>query len=131
MICYQFSLLQLLKFILNHMAEAMWSYYWDEITDRITKCLADVLMPYQWEIKFCYCGSKIWDFILNLQQNHLPFCDSINMCTINLFVFSNLISRVSWLSDREEGTFHYIEKPTCPGNQVVYLVTAWKLNCSC
>ena len=27
------------------------------------------------------------------------------MCAINLFVFSNLVPRVSWLSDTEEGPF--------------------------
>ena len=41
--------------------EAMRSHCWDGITDQITKCLADVLMSYQWEIEFCYSGSKIRD----------------------------------------------------------------------
>ena len=46
----------------------LWSHYWDEITDRITKCLSDVLVSYQWEIDFCYRGSKILrDLIRNLQ----------------------------------------------------------------
>ena len=36
----------------------MWSYYWDEITDRITKSVSDVLMPYQLLIEFSYGGSK-------------------------------------------------------------------------
>ena len=76
---------------------AMWSYYWDEITDRITKCLSYVLMSYQWEIEFCYCGSKIRDLIRNLQQNRMSFCSTINMCTINLFAFSNLIALPGFL----------------------------------
>ena len=50
-------------------------------------------------------------------------CDYINTCPINLFVFSNYVLRVSWLSDREEGAFLYIKKPKCPENEVVYLVT--------
>ena len=38
-ICWQFSFLQLLKFILNYTAlGAMWLYYWDEIIDQITVC---------------------------------------------------------------------------------------------
>ena len=105
--------------------EAMRSHYWDGITDQITKCLADVLMSYQWEIEFCYRGSKIRDLIRKLQQNHSTFCSTINMCTINLFVFSNSVPRVSW----EESAFYHIKKPTCPGNEVVYLITAWRLNC--
>ena len=40
---------------------------------------------------------------------------------------SNLVPRVSWLSDKEEGVFLHIKKPTCSGNQVVYLVTAVKI----
>ena len=105
----------------------MWSYYWDEITDRITKYFSDVLLSYQKEIEFCYRGSKIWDLIRNLQQNHSSFCDTINMCTINLFVFSNLVPRVSWLSNREEGSFLDIKKPAYPGNEVVYLVTVYSI----
>ena len=42
---------------------AMWSHYWDEIQDQITKCFSDVLMSYQWEIEFCYIGSKIRDLM--------------------------------------------------------------------
>ena len=76
------------------------------------------------KIEFCYRGSKIRDLIRNLQQNHSSFCNTINMCRINWFVFSNLAPRVSWLSDREEGALLHIKKPTCPGNEVVYLVTA-------
>ena len=106
---------------------AMWSHYWDEIQDQITKCFSDVLMSYQWEIEFCYIGSKIRDLIWNLQQNHSSFCDTSNMCTIN-FLFSNLVPRVSWPSDNEEDTFRHINKPTYPGNKVVNLVTTWKLN---
>ena len=34
---------------------------------------------------------------------------------------------VSGLSDRKEGAFLYIKKPTCPKNEVVYLVTMRKL----
>ena len=52
-------------------------------------------------------------------------------CTIILFVFSNLVPRAFWLYDRGEGAFFHIKKPTCPGNEVVYLVTVWKLNCGC
>ena len=73
--------------------------------DRITKCLSDVLMSYQREIEFCYRVSKIRDLIRNLQQNHLSICDTINICTINLFVFNNLVPRVSWLTNKEEGAF--------------------------
>ena len=36
------------------------------------------------------------------------------MCTINLFVLSNLIPRVSWLSDKEEGTFLHTKKANMP-----------------
>ena len=73
-----------------------------------------------------YPLTKIYNKItfIHLQQNHSSFFDTINICTIILFVFSNLIRRVSWLSNREEGTFFHIKKPTCPGNEVVYLVTA-------
>ena len=62
---------------------AMWSRYWNEIKDRITKCFSGVLMSYKWEIEFYYCGSKIRDLTWNLRQNHSSFCDTINMCTIN------------------------------------------------
>ena len=51
----------------------------------------------------------------------------ITMCTIlrtNLFVFSNLFPMLSWLSDREEGAFLHIKKPTFPDNEVGYLVAA-------
>ena len=65
----------------------------------------------------------------NLQQNHLSFYVTINMCIINLIVFSNLVPRVSWLSDKEEAAFLHIKKAKCPGNMVVYLLTAGKLNC--
>ena len=109
--------------------EAMWSYYGYEITDRIARCLPDVLMSYQWQIKFCCCGSKIRDLIRNLQQHYSSFCDNINKCTINLFVFSNFVFRVSWVLDGDEGTSLHIKKPTCPGNEVVDLVTAGKVNC--
>ena len=40
----------------------------------------------------------------------MSFCDTINMCTINLFVFRNLVRRVSWLSNKEEGTPFFISK---------------------
>ena len=46
-----------------------------------------------------------------------------------VFVFSNLVPRVRWLSDKEEGVFLHIKKQACSGNKVMYLVTAWKLNC--
>ena len=36
-------------------------------------------MSYEWEIKFCSCGSKIRDLIWNLQQNHLSFCNTIKV----------------------------------------------------
>ena len=62
------------------------------------------------------------DLIRNLQQSHSSFCDTINMCTINLIVFSNLIPRVSWLFDREECVFLHIKKSTWPGNEVLYSV---------
>ena len=71
-------------------------------------------MQYQWEIEFCYCGSKKRDLVQNLQQNHSSFCDTINMCKTNLFVFSNLIPRVSWLSGRKM-PFFISKNPTCPG----------------
>ena len=77
-------------------------------------------MSYQPEIEFCYRGSKIRYLIWNLQQNHSSFCDTINMCTINLFVFSNLVSKVSWIFSREEGVFLLIKKPTSSGNEVVF-----------
>ena len=96
----------------------------------IIKCLSNVLMSYQWETKFRHRGSKIRDLTWNLQQNHLSFCNIINMCGINLFIYSNLVSRVSWLSGRDECALLHTKKLTCPGYQVLYLVTAWKLNCS-
>ena len=34
---------------------------------------------------------KLWKILRNLQQHHSSFCDTINIFTINLFVFSNLI----------------------------------------
>ena len=108
---------------------AMWSYYWDEIKDRVTKCLSDVLMSYQWEIEFCYRVSKIREVIWNLQLHHSSFCETSNMCTTNFLGFISLIPRVFRLSNREEGAFFHIKKPTYPGSKVVYLVTAWKLNC--
>ena len=52
-----------------------------------------------------------------------PF-DSINMFMINMFVFINLVPRISWLSGKEEGTILHIKKPKYPGNQVVYLAAA-------
>ena len=102
--------------------EVMWLNYWDEVTDRIAKCLSDVLMSYKWEIEFCYSCTKIRDLTRNLQQNHSSFWDTINMWTIKLFAFSNLVPRVSWLSDREGGTFFHIKNPTCSGNELVYLL---------
>ena len=48
------------------------------------------------------------------------------MSTINLFVFSNIVPKVSWLSN-EEGNFLHIKKPTCPGNKIVYLVVKIEL----
>ena len=83
----------------------MWSYYWDERTDRIAKSLLIVLKSCQWEIEFYCPDSKIRDLTRNLQQNHSSLYDITNMCAINLFVFSNLVPRVSWLSDTEEGPF--------------------------
>ena len=83
----------------------MWSHYWDEITDRIAKCLLVVLKSCQREIEFYCPDSKIRDLTRNLQQNHSSLCDITNICAINLFVFSNLVPRVSWLPDREEGPF--------------------------
>ena len=94
----------------------MRSHYWDEIKYWITKHFSDVLISYQWEIEFCSCGSKIRDLIWNLQQNDLSFCDTINMCTINL------APRVSLLSDKEEGTFLHIKKSTCPGKKFYILL---------
>ena len=58
------------------------------------------------------------------KQNYSSFCDTINMCMINLFIFSTLAPRVSWLFDKEEDAFLHIKKPTCPGNKVLYLVAA-------
>ena len=69
-------------------------------------------------------GSKIRHLMRNLQQNHSSFCGTINMSTMNLFVFSNLVPRVSRLSDREEGVFLHIKKLMCPGNEVMYLLAA-------
>ena len=83
----------------------MWSHYWDEITDRIAKCLLVVLKSCQWEIEFYCPDSKIRDLTRNLQQNHSSLCDITNICAINLFVFSNLVPRVSWLPNREESPF--------------------------
>ena len=77
----------------------MWSYYWDEKTNRIAKCLCNVLMSYQWEIGFCYRGSKIRYLIRNLLQNHSSFWDTIKQLTINFFLFNNLVPRFPWLSD--------------------------------
>ena len=37
---------------------AMWSIYWNEITDQIIQTLANVLMSYQWEIEFYYRGNN-------------------------------------------------------------------------
>ena len=114
-----YSLLRLLKFILTYTTGCdVMSYYQDEITDRITKYLSDVLLSYLWQIEFCYCRSKIRDLIRNLHQNHSSFCGTNNMFKITLFVFSKILHRVFWLFDRKES----------PGNKVVYLVTAWKLN---
>ena len=48
------------------------------------------------------------------------------MSTINLFVFSNIVPKVSWLSN-EEGNFLHIKKPKCPGNKIVYLVVKIEL----
>ena len=36
------------------------------------------------------------------------------MCTINLFAFSKLVPRVSWLSDRKEVAFSSYQKPIIP-----------------
>ena len=74
---------------------------------------SNVKMSGQWEIKVCYRGSKMQDLIQNLQQNHSPFCDIINMCTINLFAFTNLVPRVSWLSERE-GHLSSYQKASMP-----------------
>ena len=48
------------------------------------------------------------------------------MSTINLFVFSNIVPKVSWLSN-EKGNFLHIKKPKCPGNKIVYLVVKIEL----
>ena len=48
------------------------------------------------------------------------------MSTINLFVFSNIVPKVSWLSN-EEGNFLHIKKPKCPGSKIVYLVVKIEL----
>ena len=48
------------------------------------------------------------------------------MSAINLFVFSNIVPKVSWLSN-EEGNFLHIKKPKCPGNKIVYLVVKIEL----
>ena len=69
---------------------------WESRLNR--KVFSDVLMLYQWEIELCYHSSKIRDLMRNLWQNHSSFCDTVNMCTINLFVLSNLVPRVSRLS---------------------------------
>ena len=106
----------------------MWSFYWDKITDRLSKYLSDVLMSYQWEIEFCCRGSKILDLIRNSHQSYYSFCDTLNISTIKLFVFSNLVPRISCFSIKEGGVLH-IKEQTCPGNKVVYLVTACKFNC--
>ena len=75
-------------------------------------------MSYQYEIKFCYRGSKIRDFIRNLQQNHSLFCDTIIMCTINLFLFNSLVPRVSGLSDRDGRRFASYQKANMPWERV-------------
>ena len=69
----------------------MWLYYWYEITGQITKCLSDVLMSFQCEIEFCYCGSKIRGLVRDLQQNPPSFSGIINVCRINLLMSSYLI----------------------------------------
>ena len=110
----KFSLLRLVKFVLNYMAGSNMII----LPNQITKCLPDVLMSYQREIKFCYRGSRIRDLIRNLQQNHSSFCDTINMFTINLFVCSKLFPRFSWISDREEGALLHIKKSTALGTRL-------------
>ena len=57
----------------------------------------------------------------------LPLCDTINMRMIHLLVFSNLVSRISWLSDREEGDLLHIKKPTCSGNEILYFEVIMKI----
>ena len=42
-------------------------------------------MSYQWEIEFCCCGSRIWDLIWNLRQNHVW----------NVFKVNNKITRTT------------------------------------
>ena len=71
-------------------------------------------MSYQYEIEFSYRGSKIRDSIRNLQRNRSLFCDTIIMCTINLFLFNSLVPRVSGISDRDERRFPSYQKPNMP-----------------
>ena len=66
-------------------------------------------MSYQWAIEFFCRGSKMRELIRSLQQDHLSYYETINICAINFFVFSNLVVRVSWLSDSEEEAFHHIK----------------------
>ena len=118
------SHLRLLEFILNYAAgnDVIILLRWER--DGVTTPLLDVLMPYLCEIEFCYRGREIRHLIWNLQQSHSSFCNNVNKWTTNLFIFRKLVPRVSWFSDREEGTFLHIKKPTCPRNEVAYLVTA-------
>ena len=79
--------------------------------------------------EFCYRGRKIRDLLRNWQQNHSSICDTMDICTINLFVFSNLVRMISWPSNRGKFAFFHIKQPACPGNEFLDLNTAWKLNC--
>ena len=104
----------------------MWSYYWDGITDWIIECLSDVLMSYQWQQNFAIVVTryKISYRIYSKITHHSRYHQHVS----NQFVcIQQICSQVPCLS-HAEGTFLHIKKPTCSGNKIVYLVTAWKLN---
>ena len=106
---YQFSLLQLLKFNWIIWLGAMW------------RCLVNEKSRFAIVVARCKISYRIYNKITRHSVISSTCVPSICLHLPTLFLES-----LGFLRGRD--TFLHIKKPVCPGNEVVHLVTAWKLN---
>ena len=93
------------------------------MTDRMTKCFSGVLMSYQWEIEFCYRGSKLQDLIRNLQQITRHSAISSKSVRSNCFYLGiSLPGTLGLLMRRKAPSYQKVNMPWVQGHVFSYSV---------
>ena len=70
-----------------------------------------------------------YEISYGIYNNFIRYSAIPSTCLRSICLY--LVTSFPGLSDNGEGTFLHIKMPTCPGNKVVYSLTAWKFHCGC